>query len=388
MRRSVLLAKMATVRRLPAEYARVEYLESTGTQWIDTGYYPNSNTRFYLDAICKSESYILGAMATAQNRYSLNGYNGGEFYHFASETFFTLPLNTRTVVKYADTTLTVNTTIYSVSMPAGKKVDLPMYLFGCSAPQRPRSYPHRIYLFGLYDNTVPVRDFVPVVRLSDMKPGLYDYVTEQFFVNQGTGEFKYGPYIEPLPDVPGLYQKVEYIESTGTQYIDSGIYPSNTTQVVLAFSNFVYTNNSYLFRDSGPQDSNAYGLFVYNNAISAMALFGNATESLSIVSSILQNANRHTINFSQSGLFIDDALIGSISTKTFTGSTVLRILVSGTYGPSLRLYTSQIYDLATPVRNFIPCYRKADGKIGLFDLINGVFYTNQGTGTFLKGPDI
>ena len=38
--------------------------------------------------------------------------------------------------------------------------------------------------------------------------------------------------------------------------------------------------------------------------------------------------------------------------------------------------------------DFIPCYRNSDGEIGLYDSINDIFYTNQGTGTFTKGPDV
>ena len=39
------------------------------------------------------------------------------------------------------------------------------------------------------------------------------------------------------------------------------------------------------------------------------------------------------------------------------------------------------------IRNFIPCYRKSDNEIGLYDIVNNVFYTNQGTGEFLKGSN-
>lgn len=36
----------------------------------------------------------------------------------------------------------------------------------------------------------------------------------------------------------------------------------------------------------------------------------------------------------------------------------------------------------------IPCYRKSDNKIGMYDLVNDTFYTNQGSGTFTKGADV
>ena len=42
----------------------------------------------------------------------------------------------------------------------------------------------------------------------------------------------------------------------------------------------------------------------------------------------------------------------------------------------------------TPIRNFVPCYRKSDNVIGLYDTVEGVFYTNAGTGSFTKGVDV
>lgn len=29
-----------------------------------------------------------------------------------------------------------------------------------------------------------------------------------------------------------------------------------------------------------------------------------------------------------------------------------------------------------------------NGEIGMYDLVNGVFYTNSGSGTFIKGEDV
>lgn len=35
-----------------------------------------------------------------------------------------------------------------------------------------------------------------------------------------------------------------------------------------------------------------------------------------------------------------------------------------------------------------PCYRKADGIIGMYDVVNDVFFTNEGSNTFTKGADL
>ena len=52
------------------------------------------------------------------------------------------------------------------------------------------------------------------------------------------------------------------------------------------------------------------------------------------------------------------------------------------------LYGGKIYDNNILVRNFVPCYRKADNAIGLYDIVNKQFYDNNGTGRFVKGEDV
>ena len=54
----------------------------------------------------------------------------------------------------------------------------------------------------------------------------------------------------------------------------------------------------------------------------------------------------------------------------------------------MTLYYWKIWDDNNLLRDFVPCYRKSDGVIGLYDRVEGKFYTNKGTGTFLKGNDI
>jgi len=53
-----------------------------------------------------------------------------------------------------------------------------------------------------------------------------------------------------------------------------------------------------------------------------------------------------------------------------------------------KIYSYQLSKGADIVRDFVPCYRKADGEIGLYDTVTKIFYTNQGSGTFTKGQDV
>ena len=50
----------------------------------------------------------------------------------------------------------------------------------------------------------------------------------------------------------------------------------------------------------------------------------------------------------------------------------------------MKLYYLEIYDNGLLVRSFVPCIRDEDGTIGLYDVVNNKFYTNQGTGSFMS----
>ena len=53
-----------------------------------------------------------------------------------------------------------------------------------------------------------------------------------------------------------------------------------------------------------------------------------------------------------------------------------------------RIYKFDISENAVLVRSYIPCYRKSDNVIGMYDLINDVFHTNSGSGKFIYGIDM
>ena len=61
---------------------------------------------------------------------------------------------------------------------------------------------------------------------------------------------------------------------------------------------------------------------------------------------------------------------------------------SSYYDTSIRLYAFTLGVNEQVIRNYVPCYRKSDGVIGLYDTINKQFKINEGTGSFTKGPDV
>ena len=78
-----------------------------------------------------------------------------------------------------------------------------------------------------------------------------------------------------------------------------------------------------------------------------------------------------------------------INANTISSNMYFGAWCDTAYSKDWQLEYLKIYDTKDKlIRNLIPCYRKLDGIIGMYDLVSDVFYTNSGNGTFVKGNDI
>ena len=64
--------------------------------------------------------------------------------------------------------------------------------------------------------------------------------------------------------------------------------------------------------------------------------------------------------------------------------------ITSTWASNWRLYYCKITNNNnnTVLREFIPCYRKSDNAIGMYDIANYKFYANAGSDSFIKGTDV
>lgn len=82
------------------------------------------------------------------------------------------------------------------------------------------------------------------------------------------------------------------------------------------------------------------------------------------------------------------------ATKSISGTLVQHTkpidicTYNGSSGRAITIYGARLSQDAEIVREYIPCYRKSDGEIGLYETFTGQFVTNAGTGTLTKGADI
>jgi hypothetical protein len=205
---------------LPDGYTLVKYLESTGSQWINTEINPTNNTGIWVtaktNAIPYSESYPAGCLKDngwgknttcflvprlAQNkdyvyksRVLFNQQNTMWDSKFSESCIYDGKSNWLNDKKGSITGKLVSD--ISVNFPTTAfSTDLPIYLFSVNKyGTSVIGINVRIYRAKISDGTTIIRDYVPCLD-SDNKPCLYDVIQGQPYYNQGAeNDFSYETY--------------------------------------------------------------------------------------------------------------------------------------------------------------------------------------------------
>ena len=174
----------------------------------------------------------------------------------------------------------------------------------------------------------------------------------------------------PQSLLPSGYTVLEYIENTGTQYIDTGLIVNKTDSYEMILITHLANNDNYA-------GANGYLQFQAN--------IGNNKKS---------KINIKYMNKIET-IFVDDQQVSSTNWSTSYNGTNVKLGLfklgdtnntwSSLTGQSGKLYSCKILNNNNLIRNFVPC-KNTSGILGLYDTVNNVFYTNAGMGTFTAGP--
>lgn len=177
---------------------------------------------------------------------------------------------------------------------------------------------------------------------------------------------------------------VEYIESTGSQYIDTGFKPNQNTKMCLdvAFLSAV-GNNIAGVRNSSSDTINRFGVISFSSASKIGAFFRDLS-----IQAISYNTSRHSYELSKSGLIVDGTSYGSSNNGAFvcTYPITLGAWNNGEGGISYnnsKIYGCKIYDNGTLVRDYIPA--RQNGIFGLWDKVEKKFYGSASSTQFIGG---
>jgi hypothetical protein len=396
---------------LPTEYQEVDYIATSGTQYIDTGYVLKSN-KFKVDLIVQFTgtntatfaSYVgfMESSSTVTPRFGIHNYTSGTYMYGADATLSTESTITkeRTLLIFngngTTQSLSVNGEVHSSTTSFNMSTNtLSMYLGARNvAGAVNNALATKIYRFKLAVNGKKERDLIPCYRKSDNIIGMYDLVYGVFYTNKGSGSFTKG---HDLIELPSSYQRVEYISSNTTvgQYIDTGVIPS-------------YVDGFKIDMDFAPTTlGNRYALIAnYNQGEGQLSLELNASnkvrfwmntgnKDVASTTSVTTGKNNIKLYYDGSKYIVNTN--GEIKTENYAVTAVPttslylfldRAKRTTTFTKPLKIYDCKIWGDGELLRHFIPCYRKSDNVIGMYDIINSTFYTNKGTGSFTKGSNI
>ena len=190
--------------------------------------------------------------------------------------------------------------------------------------------------------------------------------------------------------LPDGYVELEYVESSGSQWIDTGIYPGGSTRVTADVEILKSTSVSGIFGGrSGDQNAGGrFSLWAIDQAFRTD--YGTSATQVQVPAD-----GRHAIDKSGPVTTIDGTTV-QVAQASFSSAGSLYLFTNneGVAGPdsrgaSMRLYSCSVsQDGTAPSREFIPARRESDGAVGLYDRIGAKFYGNVGSGAFVAGPDV
>lgn len=179
------------------------------------------------------------------------------------------------------------------------------------------------------------------------------------------------------------YTQLEYIESTGTQYIDTLVKPKNTLKWILDCQYNILHSTTQM-NGAYPSTDRRFDVSDYSSNGNFYINFGASQYNFGV-----GDTNRHTwvLDIKNLEASIDNTT-KPITTQTIDNTNSLWIgarNASTKYYTYEKIYSSKIYDNNVLVRDFIPVIRHLDGAIGLLDLCEMKFYGNSGTDEFIGG---
>lgn len=243
----------------------------------------------------------------------------------------------------------------------------------------------RCYGLKLYDGGVLARDLKPCLKKIDgvWRAGLYDSVENEILF-PFSAFASYGDITELGPSTTlNPTATVEYIETTGGSYIDTGVKANPGVKMSAKFS-ANWSSNPF-FIGARTSDSAAFEMFkaTYSAGVRLLTYgYGKYwATSFNLVNNTIYSVTASFADGSQSIVVNGNTVVNEADvTQTAAATTGLNLWVFGSnYNGTLfkacpaRLYRLKLWVDETLVRDFIPIVTDI-GIAGLWDRVNAVLY--------------
>lgn len=184
--------------------------------------------------------------------------------------------------------------------------------------------------------------------------------------------------------------EIEFLQSSGTQYIDTGIKVTSNPKAVVELM-LVGTQGSDYWGNTYPGAyANTDGMFsayFFYGGISVWR-YGNQRKEPGIsfrvglnVKFKLETGKKVILNDGEQEIEMSNDFVYSPAQKNIDIFRSRETIYS-----MWKLYTFKLYDAGELVRDYIPVRVGTTGY--LYDKVSGELFGNQGTGDFILGPDL
>lgn len=386
----------------PQGYTRLDYVESDGSQYFDTEIHASSNVNFVLDA-------QVDPSVTSGNHHILSGSNNSNMIILrlsSNISAFSIRWGNKPLVE-----LPITGSIYDrhrfyceqgiFGIDDGEKIDVAgqdflisenLFLFGLNlSGKKTQGTKMRVYSLRINDGDL-YRFFVPCVRNSDGTIGFYDLANGVFSTIEQTTYLNPGRPV--LQEVPSDYTVLDYIESSGTQYINTGVYGNQTTRVRGKFYTLsddnAGSNSGFVGYGSYENSaSKAYGCFSWDKQYEVN--YGNTYKMVAPISvgdTIEIDQNQNNLSIILNNQRLENISYTQISFTTPTPLYLMGHGGSSIFGGKQRCYYFDIIQSGKFVKSFIPVKKKSDSSLGFFNIIGQELYLNAGSGQFISGSEV
>lgn len=462
-------------------YEILEYLESSGEQYIDTGIVYASDTKLE-QRFCFSgtpgkmeQMGALDSVSGIYHRFHWGVADGAtlRYLKWVGSGFET--------TVYPDADGWVNVTLDAALTQFTESGHSTISLFARKNEGAYKCGNFRVGQTCIWKGGVLVRNMVPVRRKSDNVLGLYDYCQSKFYENEGTGEFEAGSAMDffmitkPIPDIlhpidlpfeaycplpevrdgkgrlltkdvdytvewtdnarygmgtctvtgagdfvnarplsttfviapkvnlPKEFQQLFYLETTGTvHYIDTDIHPTLNTRIMVLVQMTAKANTQVIGILDTPQWRRFHlaGKWINSSKHYFAGGVGGSESQYTNDDGLVIDAgwNVLTMDTLNKTLSVNGGANYNILATSGNLPTVSTLRIFGrasndsTYniGNPVKIAYVGIYECDEKAYEFIPCRRKSDGTLGLYDVVGKQFYVNNGSseGGFVAGPEV
>ena len=421
------LDNRSLIAQLPSEATLLDYIESSGTQWLNTGIAGNTSglvVSLIVQALRPDyQGYFGNAWAT--NGFFLMIDDGRWKFHSGGTTMMDgYSTSDFDILKLEINKFTVNGFEYTFT-GGGNQSGVLRVLDNFGSTYGMKAYA-RLKSVQIYANDTCLADYVPVLDGNNVVC-MYDLISEQYIYNSGTGNFIAGPslidgtILSTYAKVNNVWQDLigtdindidlgneydnpfalkYYIKSDGAQWIDTGYYPNGNTTVeaVAECADPQYTSWPTIFgmRPQAYSSSGCQDLLIHFYDTTSRATWYSMNKGVATTQYLKGSNTKAVYTLGKKGYGITTE---TYANRDFSG---LSEPVGNTYSLFLfamnnmgspdngtwcimKLYRVRIWENDTLLHEFIPW--EDNGVACMKDTVTGDLKYNLGTGSFVYGQD-